>query len=252
MLGGSAQVELIGQVLNPSYHQGAPTLTSARILAMSIAWIAISSSVIAAQDLSRYREFELGMSLVAVAEQVGITPQARVVHQRPELIQELMWQPPRRLGSSPPGDSVRKVLFSFYNGQLFRIAVNYEWNRTEGLTVEDMIEALSATYGPATPPAPEISASLSRVLAGSDRIMAHWEDPQHSLNLVRPSYASTFGLVVVSKRLDALAQAATVEANRLDEQEIPRRTIERKQKQEDEDYARQEKARRANKATFRP
>ena len=110
-------------------------MNRARILAMSIAWVVISSSVISAQDLSRYREFQLGMSLVAVAEQAGITPQARVLDQRPELIQELMWQPPRSLGSSPPGDSVRKILLSFYDGQLFRIVVNYEWDRTEGLTV---------------------------------------------------------------------------------------------------------------------
>jgi len=33
------------------------------------------------------------MSLVAVAQQAGITPDARVLHQRPELIQELMWLP---------------------------------------------------------------------------------------------------------------------------------------------------------------
>jgi hypothetical protein len=49
------------------------------------------------------------MSLVTVAQQAGITPAARVVHQRPELIQELIWQPPRILGSSPPGDSVRNA-----------------------------------------------------------------------------------------------------------------------------------------------
>ena len=225
----------------------------ARILAMSIAWVVISTPLISAQDLSRYREFQLGMSLVAIAQQAGITSEARVLHQRPELIQELVWQPPRSLGSSSPGDSVRKVLFSFYNGQLFRIVVNYEWERTEGLTVEDMVDALSVTYGPATLPATEIIPSLSRVHTNSDRIMAHWEDPQHSLNLVRPSYASTFGLVVFSKRLDALAQAASVEATRLDEQEAPRRAIARQQQQDaEEDRARQEQARKVNKATFRP
>jgi hypothetical protein len=227
-------------------------MSRARILAMSIAWVVISTPVISAQDLSRYREFRLGMSLVAVAQQVGITPEARVLYQRPELIQELIWQPPRILGSSPPEDSVRKVLFSFYNGELFRIVVNYEWERTEGLTVEDMIEALSVPYGRATLPATEIISSLSRVHPNGDRIMAHWEDPQHSLDLVRPSYASTFGLVVFSRRLDALARAASVEAIRLDEQEAPKWATDRKQKQEDEDHARQATARRANKATFRP
>jgi len=217
---------------------------------MSIAWVAISSSVISAQDLSRYREFQLGMSLVAVAQHAGITPEARVLHQS-ELTQELMWQPPYRLDSSPPGDSVRKALLSFYDGQLFRIVVNYEWDRTEGLTAQDMIEALSATYGAAMLPATEISSSSFRLSIDSDKIMAHWEDPEYSLNLFRPSYASTFGLVVFSKRLNALAHASSV-AIRLDEQEAPRRAIERRQKQEDEDHARQEKVRLVNKATFRP
>ena len=224
-------------------------MISARILATSIAWVVISSSVISAQNLSAYREFQLGMSLVAVAQRAGITPEARVLHQRPDLIQELTWQPPRRLGSFPPGDSVRQVLLNFYNGQLFRIVVNYEWDRTEGLTVEDMVEALSVTYGPA---ATEISSALSRLNTGSDKIVAHWEGPEYSLNLFRPSSASTFGLVVFSKRLDALAQAASVEAIRLDEHGIPRRAIDRKQKQEDEDHARQAKVRLVNKATFRP
>jgi hypothetical protein len=218
---------------------------------MSFAWVVISSSVISAQDLSRYREFQLGLSLVAVAQRAGITPEARVLHQRPELIQELMWQP-RRLGASPPEDSVRQVLLSFYNGQLFRIVVNYEWDRTEGLTVEDMVEALSVTYGPAALPATEISSALSRLTTDSDKIVAHWEGPEYSLNLFRPFSASTFGLVVFSKRLDALAQAASVEAIRLDEHGVPRRAIERKQKQEDEDHARQAKVRLVNKATFRP
>ena len=68
-------------------------MTRARILAMSIACVVISSSVISAQDLSRYREFQLGMSLVAVAQQAGITAEARLLHQRPEVIQELTWQP---------------------------------------------------------------------------------------------------------------------------------------------------------------
>jgi hypothetical protein len=225
-------------------------MISARVLAMSIVSVVISSSAISAQDLSKYREFHLGMRLAAVAQRAGIAPEPRVLHRRPELIQELMWLPAPAL-SSPQGDSVRMVLFSFYNDQLFRISVNYNWDRTEGLTVEDMVDALSVAYGPATQPAPEISSSSSRGYSATDRIVAHWEDAQHSLNLVRPSYASTFGLVMFSKPLDALARAANIEAIRLDAQEAPRRAIERKQKQVDEDHARQETLRRANKATFR-
>jgi hypothetical protein len=227
-------------------------MRSARILAIVIAWAVISPSAIAAQDLSSYRGFQLGMSLDAVAQQAGIASEARVIHRRPELIQELTWEPPRSLGSPRPGESVRKVLLSFYNGELFRIVVSYQWDRTEGLTVEDMVDALSVTYGHAMLPATEIASSLSRVSTESDRIVAHWGDPQHAINLVRPSYASTFGLVMFSKPLDALARAASIEAIRLNEQEAPGRAIERQRQQEDEAQARQEKARTENKATFRP
>ena len=225
-----------------------------RIFALSIGWLAISSSVISAQDLSKYRDFQLGMSLAAVAQHVGIPSAARVVHQRPALIQELTWQPPRSLGPSPSGESVRKVLFTFYNGELFRIVINYDWEKTEGLTVEDMVDAVSTTYGPAMPATLRATPILvvSKVYTDTDRIMAHWEDAQSSVDLFQPSYASTFGLVVLSKRLDALAQSASVESVRLDTQDAPRLAVERKQKQEDEDRARQEKARLVNKATFRP
>jgi hypothetical protein len=52
--------------------------------------------------------------------------------QIPRLPTGLMWQPPPVLRLSPNGDSVRKVLFSFYNGQLFRMVVTYDRDRTEG------------------------------------------------------------------------------------------------------------------------
>ena len=224
---------------------------SARILALSFAWVVMSAPLLSAQDLSKYREFQLGMSLAAVGQKTGVTPVARGPHQPPELIQELIWQPPNGLAASPPGDSVRKVLLSFYNGELFRIAVSYEWERTEGLTVEDMIAALSSTYGPPIQPDSEIIPLLSRSAVGSDKIVAHWEDSQYSVNLIRPSYASTFGLVMLSKRVDALARAAMVEAIWLDDQQSFARAIGRKRSLEDEDHVRQEQARTRNKATFR-
>jgi hypothetical protein len=224
----------------------------ARILVMSIAWVVMSSSVITAQDLSRYREFRLGTSPAAVAQQAGITPQMRVLHQRPELIEELIWTPQRSLGSSPSADAVRRVLFSFYNGQLFRIVVNYEWDRTEGMTVEDMVEALSATYGVALLPSTELSSLLFTIQTDSDKVVAHWEDPEHSLDLFRPSYASTFGLAIFSKRLDALARAASIESIPLSDEVAPGQAIDRKRQQEEEDHARQEKARTVNKSTFQP
>jgi hypothetical protein len=57
---------------------------------------------------------------------------------------------------------------------------------------------------------------------------------------------------VYSKRLDDLAQAAIIESVRLDKQEAPQREIESRKKKDEKNRAKQEKARRANKAPFRP
>jgi len=234
----------------------------ARILAMFAAWVVIVTPVISAQetpgvsahDLSKYREFQLGMSLVTVAQQADITAEARVIHRRPELIQELMWLPaPSRVpGAFAQGDSARKVLFSFYNDQLFRIVVTYDRERTEGLTAEDVVEVISATYGLPMLPATKNRPSLSAASNASDKLLAYWEDSQSSLSLFRSSYLSAFGVVVLSKRLDTLARVATVEAILLDEQEAPQREIERQENQTEENRVKQETARRVNKATFRP
>ena len=49
-------------------------------------------------------------------------------------------------GSTIQDDPVQDVVFSFYNDQLFRIVVNYDSDRTLGLTDTDLIEALSAVW----------------------------------------------------------------------------------------------------------
>ena len=236
-------------------------MTRTRLLAISAAFVVLVTPVIraqetpgvSAQDLSRYRQFQLGMSLVTVARQADISAEARVIHRRPELIQDLMWLPaPSHVpGASTQGDSARKVLFSFYNDQLFRIVVTYDRERTEGLTAEDMVEAISATYGPPMVPVTRKPTSAPAAIA-SDKLLAYWEDSHCSLSLFQSSYLSAFGLVVLSKRLDTLARVATVEAILLDEQEAPQREIERQQNQTEETRVKHETARRVNKATFRP
>jgi hypothetical protein len=204
-----------------------------------------------AGELSSYREFQLGASLQAVAKQAEMKPsEAKVVHDRPELIQELEWQPRRLPGPSAELDSVDEILFSFYNGQLFRMRVNYDRRRTEGLTLDDMIEVISAKYGPASRGDAEIifPSAYNKKVA----VMARWEDPQYSFNLIHSAYQPGFALVVLSKPLDALAQTAAVEAIRLDEQEAPQREIDRQKKRDDDARFQQDKARLANKPGFRP
>ena len=225
-----------------------------RLLGLGLAVDPVSAPLIDTPDLSRYREFQFGMNLLAIAKQADRQPsEARVIHQRPAVIQELEWRPSRSTGSSPQGDPVKEVLFSFYNSELFRMVVNYDQQKTEGLTDEDMIEAISAKYGTATrPDAKIILFSSLQVYNDSEKVIARWEDSQYSFNLFRSSYQPTFGILVLSKRLDALAGAAIVEAIRLDEQEAPEREIERQRKQHEENHAAPDQARLVNKPSFRP
>lgn len=228
-------------------------MISVRSLAISISCALLSAHFLYAQDLSRYREFQFGTNLPTIAKQAGLEPSdAKVLHQRPALIQELIWQAPFSLKSSRQADPVWTTRFSFYNGELFRIVVNYNQNKTKGLTTEDMVEALSATYGTATKPAAEITFSLSGAYNDNQVVIARWEDSQYSFSLFRSSYQPAFGMIAFSKRLDSLARTATIEAIRLDEQEAPQREIERQKKQDDENRSAQEKARLVNKPQFRP
>ncbi len=224
-------------------------MISTRSLAISIIWTVLLAPLIYAQDLSRYREFQFGMNLLSVAKQTGMNPsQTRTIHQRPALIEELLliqerqWHPRHFHGESPlQTDPPRELLFSFYNGELFRIVANYAPHRTQGLTGEDMIEAISAQYGTARRPKAKIlSFSSSRIYNDSQEVVACWEDAQYSFNLFRSSYSQpAFGVVMFSKGLDTLARAAIVEAIRLDEQEVAER-VERRRKQDEENRSAQE------------
>jgi len=229
-------------------------MISTRSLVISISLAAFSIPMIHAQDLSRYRGFQLGMNLLTAAKQADVQPSdAKTIYQRPAVIQELRWRPQSSYSSSAPADPVREVLFSFYNGELYRFVVTYDKQRTEGLTDEDLIEGISALYGtPTTPVAKIVSSSPSQVYSDSEDVIGRWEDLQCSLNLFRFAYGSTPGMLVFSKRLDALAQVAIVQAISLHEQEAPQREIDRLKKQDDEKRAAEQKARPKNKANFRP
>jgi len=204
-----------------------------------------------AQDLSGYREFEFGTNLLAVEKQTGMQPSdVKITHQHPLLMQELDWQPVRYANASSEADPVKGILFSFCNGELFRMAINYDRDKTDGLTAEDMIEAISANYGASTRPEEDIL--FPSLFNETVKIIARWEDGQSSLNLVRSSYQSNFGVVMFSKTRDAAARAAVIESMRLDELEAPRKEIERLKQKDEENRLQQDRARLVNKLNFRP
>jgi hypothetical protein len=228
-------------------------MVSYRAIVLSILGILLSSGLLAAQDLSTYRGFTFGTTLEEVARQAGVKlSDAMIIHERPELIQELVWTAPTQ---SNPGerDSVGTIRFSFHNSKLFRMTVMYSFTQVDGLTPDDVIEALSVQYGTSSKPETTVKVSGSAGYdSGAEKVLARWEDSAHSHNLFRPSYQSTFGLVLLSKQLDLAADAAIREAQRLDKLEAPQKEITRQQERDDMYQAAQEKARLANKPRFRP
>src|SRR5689334_15689251 len=99
-----------------------------------------------AQNLARYRDFEFGMSVDSVAKQTQSEPaRARTVHTAPDLIQTLQWDRRTYFSSSTATDPVRSIRFDFYNNQLFKIVAIYANQQLEGLTADDVIEAISKT-----------------------------------------------------------------------------------------------------------
>jgi len=191
------------------------------------------------------------MSLAAAAKQTGTNPDdAKLIHQRPALIQELSWHIDPPALDQTNADPVKNVLMSFLNGELFRIVVTYDRHRVEGMTPEDMIAGISASYGIATRPTVQIAYHSN--YAEVAPLIARWEDSDYSCNLVRTADRSSFAMILYSKRLDALAQAASVEAVRLDDLEAPQRQIAQQAKQAEEDRAVLDSARSVNKPNFRP
>src|SRR5207249_4526526 len=125
--------------------------------AIALSCAALSITGLFGKDLSSYRDFKLGMNLAEAEKRAQIDPsQIRVIHQRPALIQQFEWRPPYTPALSNEPDSVKDVLLSFYNNELFRMVVNYDRYRTEGLTTADMIGAISTIYGPAATPDAEV------------------------------------------------------------------------------------------------
>ena len=225
-----------------------------RIPMFSLLWVMLPVTLICAQDLSTYRDFQLGMNLPEVAEQAGMeAAQAKLIHERPAVIQELEWRPGISVGSPSSIDPVREILFGFYNNQLYRIVINYGQDNTEGLSDQDLIEGISAKYGkPTLPAATIISSSSSQKYSDSEKVIARWENPEYSLNLFRFFYKSSYGMVVFSKRLNTLAKTAIAESIRLNDLEAPQREIDRQKQQDEEKLSAGRKARTANKANFRP
>jgi len=203
-----------------------------RSVVISLAMILLSAPVLRGQDLSKYRNFPFGTSLASVSKQVDRQPiEAEVIHQQPALIQELTWYPPQPYGSSRPAEPVEKILFSFHNGELYRMLVTYDSSAIKGLNDEDMIRVVSAKYGAATRPVADVNFPTNPSYRATEKVIARWEDSQYSLNLFRSSSSHNFAIVMFDKRLDAQAGVSIAESVQLDQQEAPQKEAVRVKKE---------------------
>jgi hypothetical protein len=127
------------------------------------------------------------------------------------------------------------------------MVVDYDGDKTNGLTSDDIVEAVSAKYGAATKPGVPM-ALPSHFAEDTVQVAARWEDAEYSFNLVQVPYGSTFRLLIFSKELNALAEAAIADGMRLDAQEAPQREKIKAQNAQSE----ADKTRLVNRGHFRP
>jgi hypothetical protein len=202
-----------------------------------------------AQDFAKYRGFSLGMSLPTVLKYTGQKmADVRVVHTQPAVIQEVTWWPTNGPNTGSQSDTVREIVFSLYNGELYKMSVTYDRASTEGFTTPDMMKLVTAKYGPVASVALAIDSPANDKYDLRTKSIAYWEDSQYAIDLVRSPFTDDFGLVIYSKRVNADAELAITQSVKLEEQERPRREAERLQKETDD----LEVTRQKNRKIFNP
>jgi hypothetical protein len=227
-------------------------MNSMRPLLIAVTVI-LSAHMASAQGMSRYRVYALASSLDSVIAASGArAADAKTLHTRPATIQELQWRAPYSGSRDTLADPVREIAFTFYNDALYQIVVNYDRDRTEGLTDADIVESVSAAYG-----VPAIATARTRTsppaeAAPDSIVLGRWETAESLVTLVRGSHTPEFQLILISKPLSTRARSAIREATRLDAIEAPRRESEQRKREAGDATAARDKTRVANKAAFRP
>ena len=218
------------------------------------AFLILGASPLAAADLNQYREFRLGSSTAAVLKLARAASPGDVKSTllRPALLQTLAWRPPFASDrGGPSADPVRRIVFRFVDDQLLKIVVEYERSRTEGLTRNDMVSALSVVYGPQDP-------FVSGAEGGGDEaldaavVIARWRTAETAVSLQRYDYVGEYALVITAIRLEQQARKAQAAAAALDTRDAHARGLARLRILAEEAREASEKIRSMNKATFTP
>jgi hypothetical protein len=231
-------------------------MTNRGLIGVGVLAFVLCGTALAAQDFGRYREFELGSDVTAVAAVTGTSAgDVKVIHQRPALIQELTWRPKYtvRRAAAPHIQSLAQVVFAFHENRLFRVTIDYAQAETAGLIDADMIDAVSAIYGTPLLPSATRNAPAAAVYNAPGTLIAQWGNVDDSIKLYRVfSYASRFRMIVTAEAISALARRDAAQALLLDASEAPQREAARASKEADDRRIAEEKARSTNRGTFRP
>ena len=208
-----------------------------------------------AQDLARYRDFEFGMTVDSVVKRTKSEPSSmKTLYTKPELIQTLQWNRQDYFSPVPldATDPVRSIRFDFYEDRLFRIVAVYATKQLEGMSSDDLVEAISKTYGPPTKPGGSVVVSSYADYEDEQKVLARWENGENTYSLFRSSYRDEFGLVAYSKKIETVARGSILEARRLETAAAPQRETDRQQKELENQRVAEEKARSVNIPNFRP
>ena len=223
-------------------------MKTARNIATCLLITLLFVPMIYAQDLSRYRDFSLGSNFADVSKQINQRPgNSEPIQESSTTIQQMEWWPVP-LNLLKGSESIQKVVFSFYNLKLYKIAATYDSAATAGLTAADMIRAISMSYGTATTVAAKAGSDSATVYRTLEPPLAQWEDGQYSVTLSRDSLLDTFHLVILTKQLNAKAETSVIEAAKQERADAPQKEIDRAKKIADD----LETARQANLKAFRP
>ena len=168
-------------------------------------------------------------------------------------MQELRWQRPYSSTITPSQtDSVKQIVFSFYNDQLSKMVVDYDHERTAGLTDADLIDAISVDYGPRVKPGARTGrGTLTRVEEESGTLVARWAGADYAVALYR-GYSQTSGSSSPRRGSTRWREPPAPRPPGWTDREAPQREIARQKKETEDTRASQEKSRVANKAAFRP
>jgi hypothetical protein len=228
-------------------------MNNRRAVVVGTAALSLLGHVASAQDASRYRGYVLESTLESVAATSGArATDAKTIHERPAKIQELEWRAPYVSSGGALADPVRGIVFTFLDDALYQLVVSYHRDRTNGLTDEDIIDTLTAAYGPPVLRSAKQQPTRPAAAQPDAIALAQWETAQASLTLVRGTYTPEFQLILLSKPLSLRARNATREAIRLDAAEAPQRESDQRKKEAAAASAAREQTRATNKAAFRP